>query len=523
MTDNEILEMKQDLYNHGVEELNKVCYPQFDMKVNSVNFPVLFKYKDWTESFELGDIITIQFSDTEYIKARLLIMEFDWEDFTNFKLTFSSKSSVTGGLFTFVDLFKMANRDSTTLKYNTSGWNQASKQANEAYYNTNLKKFLDLSMQQIQSNATDQEVTIDNTGALFTKKDASEKLWITNRQILLFDEPVGTNLKEPKIAIGMIEVNQNGVVTKAYGIGASLLLGKIVIAENLYIQNKNNTLTMGADGFKAKALNGFSVQINPDDPNNIFNISKDDEKFFYIDAESKKLVFRGYAEIDEGKIGGWDIAKDKLSSGGVGMSSDATTGAVAFWAGNADKNSAPYRVTNQGEFVSSKADISGKITADEGKIGGWDITKNGLRGSSVAGITGGRLNIGNGLLVANDDEVNFGDYVVSADGTGTLRSANGLVNITDIMVDSSGPISEYAKFTIGSPQYPKSVTIDGSGDIYSARYWCRGDMYFPEDGWAGESWGVLRMLKQVYNRMDLLRAALSSAGINISSGDWNEG
>lgn len=55
------------------------------------------------------------------------------------------------------------------------------------------------------------------------------------------------------------------------------------------------------------------------------------------------------------------------------MSSDSPPGAVAYWAGNADRNSAVYRVTNKGEFVSSKADISGKITADEGRTGGWTI------------------------------------------------------------------------------------------------------------------------------------------------------
>lgn len=62
-----------------------------------------------------------------------------------------------------------------------------------------------------------------------------------------------------------------------------------------------------------------------------------------------------------------------MYSGGVGMSSDSPPGAVAYWAGNADRNSAVYRVTNKGEFVSSKADISGKITADEGRTGGWTI------------------------------------------------------------------------------------------------------------------------------------------------------
>lgn len=509
MTESEILEMKQDLYNHGNEELNKVCYPQFDMEVNSVNFPVLFKYKEWTDQLELGDILAIKYSDDEFVKARLLKMEIDWEDFSKFKLTFSSKSSIDGGWFDFVAMQKMVDKTSTALKYNTSGWNQASKQGTSAYYATQ-KEFLDLSNQQIESNAKDIGVLIDSTGALFTKKGAPEKLWITNRQILLFEEPDGTNLREPKLAIGKVYVTKNGVTTSYYGISADVVYGGLFIGEALTIQNKNNTLTMGSDGFTASAANGFKIQMNPDNPDEIFYISKNGTKLFYIDAVKDKLIFKGRAEIDEGLIANWTIGTNKLSSNSVGMSSDATAGAIAFWAGNENPAIAPYRVTNLGEFVSSKADISGKITAISGTIGGWTIDSNGLSGSANSYITGGRINIGNGLFVANIGGVYFGDYYVSADGSNILESENSWFRINTNDSPPGSPTGQCSTVYIGG-QGAYGVSIYGYGKIDCGTLNC-GEVLFNDSWTAGM--GALEMFKQVYDRLNQLKSY-------VGMGSWN--
>ncbi|WP_143321621.1 phage tail protein [Clostridium sp. HBUAS56010] len=507
MTESEILEMKQDLYNHGVEELNRVCYPQFDMEVKAINFPVLFKYKEYTDELELGDILVIKYSDDDFIRARLLVMEIDWENFKNFKLTFSSKSIVTGGLFIFADFFKMANRDNISLKYKTSGWNQASKQANEAYYNTNLKEFLDLSLQQIEANGKNQEILIDSTGLLLKKwlpdenKYAPEKLWITNRQILLFEEPDGTNLKEPKVAIGKISVEKNGTLHTGYGVGAELLIGKFIIGESLFIQNKNNTLTLDDNGFTASATNGYKVQINPDNPNEIFGISLNGNNLLYVDAVKNKLIFKGRAEIDEGLIGGWEIAANKLSSGNVGMSSDATAGAVAYWAGNTNPSIAPYRVNNLGEFVSSKADISGKITATSGQIGGYTIEGNILRGTSASYIIGGRININNGYFYAGDNEVYIGDFVntytnrslfMSIDeytGMSAKTSSNRFALWGGYNGGGFSDISNYVFAVSGVQVYAKELSITG-------------------DSW-WENWTLTRTMKRVFERLDDLEAGMS--------------
>lgn len=502
MTDNEILAMKQSLYDHAVNELNRVCFPQFDMTVDSVNFPVLAKYKNWTKQLELGDIITIKYSDDIYIEARLLRMELDWEDFTNFKLTFSSKTSLDDGWFELEEMKKLAERSSSTLDYRTGGWNEASKQANSAY-NSALQDYLDLSMKQIISNGVNQEVEIDSTGMLFKKwlpdqnKYAPEKLWITNRQIMLYEEPDGTNLKDPKVAIGKIYyTGDDGKLHSSYGVGASLLIGEQIIGESLKIRNKNNTFTMDDKGLTASATNGFKVQINPDDPNNIFSIMNNGSKLMYIDATNKKLVFKGRAEIDEGYIGGWTINNNRLYSGGVGMSSATTTNAVSFWAGNSTPTSAPFRVLNGGKLFSTDAEITGIITATAGKIGGWNINGNNLVGNSASYIMGGRINMGNGFFYVSDSQIYMGDFYMTYTDRALFMSTDQYSGMS-----ASTAVNRFALwggFNGGSPTAIGNYVFAVSGEmVYAQEITITGDSWW-------QNWTLTRTVQWLADRITAL-------------------
>ncbi len=75
-------------------------------------------------------------------------------------------------------------------------------------------------------------------------------------------------------------------------------------------------------------------------------------------------------------------------SGVGGTASGSSLGGVRFWAGSASGSSAPYRVYDSGKLVSSNADITGKITANEGKIGGFIISGDRIGVDNAAGSAG---------------------------------------------------------------------------------------------------------------------------------------
>ena len=104
-------------------------------------------------------------------------------------------------------------------------------------------------------------------------------------------------------------------------------------------------------------------------------------------AVSKK----GALYAKEGNIGGWEMMRSylKATSGTVGM---ASSGSAAFWAGSnlsqdstsipSNSSEARFLVTRSGKLYCASADISGRITADSGTIGGWTIQSNYLTSNS---------------------------------------------------------------------------------------------------------------------------------------------
>lgn len=292
-------------------------------------------------------------------------------------------------------------------------------------------------------------------------------------------------------------------------IAADVVYGSLFFGEKLTIQNKQNTFTIDEKGLIGQSANGFKVQINPDDPDNIINISKEGTKLFYIDALKDKLVFAGRAEIDEGKIGGWEIGATKLTSGGVGMSSDATSGAIAFWAGNATANSAPFWANNLGKVHASNIEVTGGTfnigskfsVASDGTLRAVNGVFSGNINSS--NVNGGTINIGGGLLVANDDEVTFGDYRVSSDGTNVLESTNGWFKANTLDRPSGSPGGDCATLHLGGDGYV-GVNIYGYGAIKC------GDVEFYSP-WT-EGMTNLEMLKQIYDRLNQLRSYVGLGG-----------
>ena len=145
-----------------------------------------------------------------------------------------------------------------------------------------------------------------------------------------------------------------------------------------------------------------------------------------------------------GKIAGWNIGEDELTKGKVGLSSNNSTGTnIAFWAGNLNRNEAPFRV-----------DFNGKMIANGGgNLAGWQIGKTALtkgkvglssddsNGNNIA-FWAGNLNKNeapfrvdfNGNLVVNSGKIGRGSYPIYIGGKGLYESGtlySGTHNVLD--------------------------------------------------------------------------------------------
>lgn len=393
MTEADTFKMKKALLEHAQNELARVCFPQFSMTVDSINFPKIFRYKKYTDQLALGNIITINIEDGYNIEARLLKISINWDNPSDFSLTFSSKTSLEDGVFEFKDVKDSVEKLGNSLNISSSAWNNVSQSS--ATILADMSSFLNASLRAVQ-NSKDNEVNMDGTGITIRKSNGDgtydpNQLWMTRGNIIMTDD----GWKSVKIAIGKVEVD--GV--SHFGVCASEIYGTAFIGQNMTIQNTNNTFTIDKNGLVAKSNNGYSLTINPDDPNAIFTIKKDSNTILGVDATNNKFVFKGTLESTDGHIGGWTIGTDSLTAdnGSVGLSSSLSS-TIKIWAGGKDAASAPYRVGSDGSLYTSKinvqggsmqignifkvstdgVEITGTINADSGHIGGFTIKDGGL-------------------------------------------------------------------------------------------------------------------------------------------------
>ena len=70
----------------------------------------------------------------------------------------------------------------------------------------------------------------------------------------------------------------------------------------------------------------------------------------------------------------------------AGLSGSNSGKKIRIWAGSATPDNAPFRVDVTGALVATKADITGTINADSGRIGGFNISGNSLTNASDGGF-----------------------------------------------------------------------------------------------------------------------------------------
>lgn len=250
---------------------------------------------------------------------------------------------------------------------------------------------------------------------------------------------------------------------------------------------------------------------------------------------AKNANLSGKITATKGSIAGWTIISDKMYTTGSGKYTGIGKygSAYAFWAGatsNDNGNSAVFKVGHTGKLTATNADITGTITATNGKIGRYDITSTYLmtnNGSNASGIGGDQA------FWAGAEDSNSAPFRVGYDGvlwaenaairgsieTGNLGDEGDTVSIINGHIGIQGPsnnVEIYStgfKFGIDGDYYLESVSdgvkcyrnlyatdLKASGWLYAGEVHSSGAVVIASDSesfyWAhgyqiarGTSWG----------------------------------
>ena len=244
----ENLELAKELMDAGKTELNRVCQPRFSFTVTSANFLKMPQFLKFAREIALGKVVTVEKNENTHYFPALTEMAFSLDTSENFSLTFSNSLKLTDWGYTYADLIKSASSTTRTVESNWSNlmdYSQSKEQINQMLYNT-----LDRTLRAGMDNAYAQDFVIDNSGILGRKKREDGtfedcQVRMTNN-LLVFTRD---NWQTACTALGQIYYdNPDGTVSEGYGLATEVLVGKMIIGENLWIGNESGSVQIDADG-----------------------------------------------------------------------------------------------------------------------------------------------------------------------------------------------------------------------------------------------------------------------------------
>lgn len=299
MTNEEVISMKQQLLVNGENELELNSHPQYLYDITASNLLSMMDERDTNVSnsllrsqLEVGNFITIKIRDDWWITSRIIELDIDFDNIENLGITLSEKTRRDSRENQFADLVANAGRASASLSFNMYGYNTSSSM------NTQVSNFLNNDLNLATKNIVNndnQECVVDTYGYLMrkwlpdqNKFDDKQSRWMSN--ILLFTDD---NWQTSKAGIGEFT---NGSGQTYYGILADVICGQLIFGNQLTLTNASGTYTWNDSGMNASATvsgNLYGVKLNPSTPLDIFSISVNGTRRFYIDTVNNKLVFTG--------------------------------------------------------------------------------------------------------------------------------------------------------------------------------------------------------------------------------------
>lgn len=314
----ELFENARRFIEIAEKEIYKSATLQHSITATLKNLLVMKEFAPIVDYFEVGNWLRIRVDDKIY-RLRLLDYEIDFDNLDNISITFSDVTIVKDGTSDINDVLNQAASMSTSYE-------STKRQAKEGSNSKNrlddwVKKGLDATNVKIISNADNQSQTWDSHGMLFRYYDPITdsyddcQLKIINSTLAVTDD----NWKTIKTAVGAFYYYDpvTGKLTEAYGVNAEVLIGKLILGEELGIYNSSNSLSFDRNGLViTNGINSFIV--NPND-RDLLVLSNEKEDILWVDDKGG-LHIRG-----DGK--GLDItANDTINN----MSSRITQNADAI-------------------------------------------------------------------------------------------------------------------------------------------------------------------------------------------------
>lgn len=341
----------RELYAFGEELLEEWAWPVYEFSIDTANFLFQKEFEPFKDKLEFGKNIYLNIGDEGVIEPKFIGLSIDFDNPENITLTFSNrfqKRDVVANWLSDINKTSASSRSFDASKY------LYNKTANKT---TQVSQFMENALDAAVNTiigASNQSVVINGAG-IQVGGDGKYQLRIVDNMIAMTDD----SWKSAKLALGRFYSDaktglkdDNGkdiLIGETWGINTELLAGNLIIGNNLVLENANDD---GVMQFKVDATGAW-----------LYNAS-------YIMQHDN-----GGRMILDPKYGIVAGTKDLFTT-------DGTTVTPAFIDEDGsiklDADGMPANANFYLDLRNGNAYFRGKVKADAGSIGGWELAANEL-------------------------------------------------------------------------------------------------------------------------------------------------
>lgn len=333
--------VEMELYEYAVCVLNDLATPTYEFSIDSGNFLFEGEFAPFRNHLELGKGVYLNVGGRQPITPYIIEFELDFENRDKFSIVFSNRFKRHDNVNTLKDMIETSYSSSRSFDASKHIYNQTAGQA--SLVSEFMNNSLDAAKNTILA-AANQSVIINGAG-IHVGGDSKFQIRIVDNMIAMTDD----NWATCKMALGRFASPEVGAY---FGVNAEVVGGRLLVGNNLVIENKNDTGVMqfkvDASGawlhnstFLLEHAQGGQILIDPKygivSGENIYDtdgttvlpkfvsdggVVLDKDGFpsganFFLDGEDGSAYFRGKVIATDGEFNGVIRAEDfMLKSGG---------------------------------------------------------------------------------------------------------------------------------------------------------------------------------------------------------------
>ena len=249
------IQVMEELVKAATKELNTLCQPSLEFSMTMANILALPEFAPLINQFQLGNFIRVQIRDGYIKRARLLEVDLNFDDLSDFSCTFGNLVTTKSEIDKHAELLGQAISAGKQVAVAAGTWQRSADKVNK------LEEAIEDGLQDAAlqvGRASGQAITWDANGFYCRKfvdgttdQYEDEQMAIINNKIVFTND--GWKTSEAALGEFQVDTNGDGIAETLYGLIAKAVVsgyikGSVIEGGSLKIGGTGGTFIVNEDG-----------------------------------------------------------------------------------------------------------------------------------------------------------------------------------------------------------------------------------------------------------------------------------